>query len=105
LADIGLAETEPVGEQDRLAVLGERLPRAAAWRVQRHHERRQPHRFSTFSMLPLFADLKTASSAQIFSIIWSCGTGYGARPAAASANASRLASTAGAGGYSFAVFC
>jgi hypothetical protein len=43
LADERLAVAEPVGEQDRLAILGVRLPRIPRRRVQRHHERGESH--------------------------------------------------------------
>src|SRR5687767_9478557 len=56
--------------------------------------------FTTCSTLPLAAERNTASSADTLAIISDCGTGYGDRPAAASANASRLARTACAGEYS-----
>ena len=44
LADEGLLEAEAIGQQDRLAVLGQRLPGVATRRVQRHHEHAQLHR-------------------------------------------------------------
>ena len=92
-----LGYAEALGEQHRFAILGQRLPRKPRRRVQRHHERPELHRSWTSSTLPLRAERTTASSAATFAIISSCGTGYGARPAAASANASRFARTAFAG--------
>src|SRR3712207_6866780 len=44
----------------------------------------------TATFRPVFADSTIASSAAIFAIISGCVTGYGVRPSAASANASKI---------------